>query len=295
MGAAVSSRSEALRKQYGWPSLGDTAASALLLIAASGIVLALHYHPGDEAYASVARIEQVLPGGWFVRRFHHFAGQLLLIGAVAHTVSVLWRRREGRFKPWRWAKAVSLLPLALAGCFTGFLLRGSAEGFGAAMVATGLAESVPLVGGVLARSIFRPEPHDCSLLLPYMHHLATVTVGLFYLSSEHIGRLRRRPASLAWTAALLALVALVAGVPTGSPPAATPEVVHGPWFFVGIQQLLHWLPPLLAGIALPVVALVLLWAVALVEEGSRLRTALVVVLGVGLAAYAAISLPALLG
>ena len=293
----MSSRSEELRERYGWPTLGDMAASALLLIAASGIVLALHYHPGDEAYASVARIEQVLPGGWFLRRFHHFAGQLLLIGAVAHTLSVLWRKREGRFKPWRWAKAVSLLPLALAGCFTGFLLRGSAEGFGAAMVATGLAESVPVVGGVIARSIFRPDPHDCSLLLPYMHHLATVTVGLFYLSSEHIGRLRRRPVSLAWTAALLTLVALVAGVPTGSAPDAAPEVVHGPWFFVGIQQLLHWLPPLLAGIALPLLALVLLWAVPFVGRvgGARARTVLVVVMAMGLLAYVALSLPALVG
>jgi len=295
----VSSPSESatLRERLGWPSLGDLSASALLLIAASGILLALHYHPGAEAYTSVALIEQVIPGGWFLRRFHHFAGQLLLIGAMAHTASVLWRGREGRFKPWRWAKAVSLLPLAVAGCFTGFLLRGSAEGFGAAMVATGLAESVPLVGGVLARSIFRPDPHDCSLLLPYVHHLATVTVGLFYLTSEHIGRLRRRPISLAWTAALLAAVSLVFGVDAGSAPDAVPEAIHGPWFFVGIQQLLRWLPPLLAGIALPLLALAGLWAVPFAERVAtpKIRTALVGTLAVGLLAYAALSLTALAG
>ena len=272
-------------------------ASALLLIAASGILLALHYHPGAEAYTSVARIEQVIPGGWFLRRFHHFAGQLLLIGAMAHTASVLWRGREGRFKPWRWAKAVSLLPLAVAGCFTGFLLRGSAEGFGAAMVATGLAESVPLAGGVLARSIFRPDPHDCSLLLPYVHHLATVTVGLFYLSSEHIGRLRRRPVSLAWTAALLAVVSLVFGVDAGSAPDSVPEAIHGPWFFVGIQHLLRWLPPLLAGIAIPLLALLGLWAAPFAERAGtpKARTALVGALAVGLLAYAILSLTALVG
>jgi len=286
-----------LRARIGWPTLGDLSASALLLIAASGILLALHYHPGAEAYDSMARIEQVIPGGWFLRRFHHFAGQLLLVGAMAHTASVLWRGREGRFKPWRWAKAVSLLPLAVAGCFTGFLLRGSVEAFGAAMVATGLAESVPLFGGVLARSIFRPDPHDCSLLLPYTHHLATVTVGLFYLSSDHIGRLRRRPALLAWTAALLAAVSLAFGVPTGSAPDAVPEAIHGPWFFVGIQQLLRWLPPLLAGIALPLLALVGLWAAPFADRvaGVRARTALVWALAAGLLAYSVLSLTALAG
>jgi len=251
------------------PSLGDLAASMLLLIAASGILLALQYTPGEGAYESVARLEQVVPAGWFLRRFHHFAAQLLLLGAIAHTVSVLLRRRDGRYKPWRWTKALALLPLAVAGCFTGFVLRGSAEGFDAATVAAGLASSVPLVGGVAARAIFRPDAPGCALLLPYMHHLATVTVGLFYLSSEHIGRLRRKPASLAWAAALVAALALLFGVPAGTAPDAAPEIVRGPWFFVGIQQLLRWLPPLLAGVVIPAAALGLLWAIPMARGGAR--------------------------
>ncbi len=275
------------RRRLRWPTLGDLGASWLLWLVVSGIVLALHYQPGQGAYESVARIEQVIPGGWFLRRFHHLSAQLLLLATAGHVVSVLWRSRERRFRPWAWAKVVTLLPLVILGCFTGFVLRGSAEGMYAATVATGLASSIPGIGDTLARSLYRPEPAACCLLLPYLHHLATVTAGLLYLSAEHAGRLRRRPASLGWAALIAAAGALVLPVPTGLAPTASPEEVFGPWFFVGIQTLLRWLPPLAAGVLLPAGFLVILWA--LPGTAARARTVLVVTLAAGLVGYAALS------
>ncbi len=283
-----SSRTErSWRARLRWPTLGDLGASWLLWLVVSGIVLALHYQPGQGAYESVARIEQVIPGGWFLRRFHHVAAQLLLLATAGHIVSVLWRGREQRFGPWAWAKVVLLLPLVVMGCFTGFVLRGSAEGMYAASVATGLAASVPLIGGTLASCLYRPVPAECCLLLPYLHHLATVTAGLLYLTAEHGGRLRRRPASLAWAALIAAAVALVLAAPTGMPPDASPAEVFGPWFFVGIQTLLRWLPPLPAGVLLPAGALALLWALPGTE--GRVRAALLVVLALTAVGYAGLS------
>jgi ubiquinol-cytochrome c reductase cytochrome b subunit len=277
----------ALRERIRWPTLGNLAASSLLLLVVSGIVLALHYDPGVGAYDSVARIEQVVPLGWFVRRFHHWAAQLLLIGAVAHLASIVWRRRDERFKTWRWTKAVMLLPLVVMGCFSGFVLRGSAQGLDAATVMVGLAGSVPGIGEVLARSLYRPEPRAAALLLPYMHHLATITAALMYLSSEHLGRLRRSPAALGWAALLIGVLALGLGVPTGHAPDSAPEVVRGPWFFVGVQLILRWLPPLLAGVLLPLAALGLVWAIPV--AGSRARPALIIAAVVAALVYAGLT------
>ncbi len=282
-----------LRARLRWPTLGDLAASSLLLVVASGIVLALHYDPGAGAYDSVARIEQVVPLGWFVRRFHHWAAQLLLIGAVAHLGSIVWRGRDGRFRTWRWTKAVLLLPLVVLGCFTGFVLRGSAQGLDAATVMVGLARSVPGIGEVLARSLYRPEPRSAALLLPYLHHLATVTAGLLYLTSDHLGRLRRSPAALGWATLLIAALALLLRVPTGHAPDAAPAVVHGPWFFVGVQLILRWLPPLLAGVLLPLAGLALVWAIPL--AGARARTPLAIAAAVVAVAYAGLSVWGWLG
>lgn len=275
------------RARLRWPSLGDLGVSWLLWLVLSGIVLALHYQPGQGAYESVARIDQVIPFGWFLRRFHHLSAQLLLLATAGHVVSVLWRSREQRFRPWAWAKVVTLLPLVLLGCFTGFVLRGSTEGIYAATVAAGLAASIPVVGDTLARSLYRPEPVECCLLLPYLHHLATVTAGLLYLTSQHAGRLRRRPASLVWAALVAAAGALILRAPTGLPPDTSPQEVFGPWFFVGIQTLLRWLPPLSAGVLLPVGFLALLWAVPGTE--GRARAVLLAALATAVLAYAGLS------
>jgi len=254
----------------------------------SGVVLANQYEPGANAHASVARIETLVPGGWFLRRFHHLAGQALLLMTAGHVVSVLWRGREGRFRPWAWAKVVGLLPLVALGCFTGFVLRGSAEGMHAATIATSLAASVPLVGGALSSCFYRPEAGPCCLLLPYLHHVATVTAALMYLTGDHVGRLRRRPVSLAWAAVLLGAGALVVRAPTGLPPDAAPDAVLGPWFFVGIQQLLHWLPALVAGVLVPLAGLGLLWCLPLAR--GRVRAGLFAALVMAVVGYGVLSL-----
>jgi ubiquinol-cytochrome c reductase cytochrome b subunit len=289
----MSAGPETLRQRLRWPSLGDLGVSCLLLLVVSGVVLATQYEPGANAHASVARIETVVPAGWFVRRFHHLAGQALLLLTVAHVVSVVWRGRDGRVRPWVWAKVVGLLPLVVLGCFTGFVLRGSAEGMHAATIATSLAGSVPLVGGALSSCFYRPEAGPCCLLLPYLHHVATVTAALLYLTGDHVGRLRRRPVSLAWAAVLLGAGALVVRAPTGLPPDASPEAVLGPWFFVGIQQLLHWLPAVVAGVLVPLAGLALLWALPMTS--GRARQGVLAALAGSVAGYAVLSLVGALG
>ena len=54
----------------------------------------------------------------------------------------------------------------------------------------------------------------------------------------------------AWLDAHLQGPADIAGIP--------PEHVKAPWIFVGIQQMLRWWPPWLAGVLLPAAALVTL-------------------------------------
>ena len=56
-------------------------------------------------------------------------------------------------------------------------------------------------------------------------------------------------------------------------PSRTPDVAKAPWYFAGLQELLHWLEPVVAGVLIPGAAL--LWLLALPyldrSEGWRIR------------------------
>jgi hypothetical protein len=71
--------------------------------------------------------------------------------------------------------------------------------------------------------------------------------------------------------ATVALVSALADAPIQGPadPAGVPaEGVKAPWIFVGIQLVLRWMPPLYAGVVLPLAALVLIGSVSYFRRDS---------------------------
>jgi ubiquinol-cytochrome c reductase cytochrome b subunit len=53
------------------------------------------------------------------------------------------------------------------------------------------------------------------------------------------------------------------------PSGVASENVKAPWIFVGIQQMLRFLPPLIAGVAAPCAALLLIGSTAYVDPKGR--------------------------
>ena len=56
-------------------------------------------------------------------------------------------------------------------------------------------------------------------------------------------------------------------------PSRTPDVAKAPWYFAGLQVLLHWLEPVVAGVLIPGVALLWLFALPYLDrsEGWHIR------------------------
>jgi len=75
-------------------------------------------------------------------------------------------------------------------------------------------------------------------------------------------------------------------------PSQTPAVAKAPWYFAGLQELLHWLQPVVAGVLIPGAAL--LWLVALPyldrSDGWRIRNRRFVVIVFTVVAVAALVL-----
>jgi menaquinol-cytochrome c reductase cytochrome b/c subunit len=92
---------------------------------------------------------------------------------------------------------------------------------------------------------------------------------------------------------LLAIVSLVFNAPLEwiANPEHTPNPAKAPWYFLGLQELLHYFPPIVAGVILPglvVVALIVIPYVPinLKQEGlwklNRQKTSIVVLVSVGI-------------
>jgi menaquinol-cytochrome c reductase cytochrome b/c subunit len=75
-------------------------------------------------------------------------------------------------------------------------------------------------------------------------------------------------------------------------PSQTPAVAKAPWYFAGLQELLHWMQPVVAGILVPGAAVLWLFALPYLDrsKGWRIRDRKVVVVVFTLVAVAALVL-----
>lgn len=74
----------------------------------------------------------------------------------------------------------------------------------------------------------------------------------------------------------VAFVSTLADAPLQAPSDASgspAEGVKAPWIFVGIQLILRWMPPLFAGVVLPVGALLLIGSIPYLQGDSSRRPA----------------------
>jgi ubiquinol-cytochrome c reductase cytochrome b subunit len=221
-----------------------------------------------------------LAWGWWLRALHGFSGFCLLALTAAHTVELLLSRSERNLPSGLWWRSVLLGPLAVLALLGGFVLRGDAEAVAAGSVWRGVTSSVPGVGPTLAVLLLGTAFGDTGTIL--LHHAGTFTLLLWLLTAEHAGHswpdLRSTVLAGLVSFALAGLVPLPLG-----PPSPGDGLLLGPWYLLGLQGALVSLPRA-AGWAAP---LALVLAVGLVRHSEgRTRSALVVFIGLWLAAYA---------
>jgi ubiquinol-cytochrome c reductase cytochrome b subunit len=225
---------------------GGRALISLYISVLSGIVLALQYNDYTPFY-STATIELVVPYGSFWRALHYFSSQAFFLLLLVHLGMILWQN-EYRFTRSAWIRLSTSIPVALLLLFTGYVLRGDATGEAAGAIAEHIALSIPLLGKPLNHFLFDIQASGMTKV--YAQHLIGLMVAGGICIWPH---LRRYTANFKNH---ILLILLIAGISVYLSAPMEPDhigLLHiaGPWFFLGLQELLRTIPPFWAGVVLP--------------------------------------------
>ena len=217
------------------PQLGMLAFAAFVVCALTGIMLIPAYQPGA-AMDSLVLLLLKNPAGVFVRSLHYWSAQAFLVLTLAHLLDHLLRRSESTVSFGLWLRLSLTVPVTIGAMLSGFLLRGDAPAVQALQILRSLLGLVPLIGTTLTQLLIGS---GSDLNAVYLQHACTATLIIWLVTIEHARRILPRAHAILWTLPLVVALSLL----------LTPELVsrgaaieRGPWYLVGLQELLHWLP-----------------------------------------------------
>ncbi|MBT3234782.1 MAG: hypothetical protein HN353_02415 [Bdellovibrionales bacterium] len=234
------------------PSWGVIALALFVLVVISGIALIIPYdlnNPDD----SLQLIAIFSFEGIFFRSLHYWSATLLLLTTFIHSIEHLSRGHDSRLSWATWLRVVLLILVILFLMITGYILKGDSEGELARTILNGLLATLPWLGRTLQSLLFGIEGYQTI----YLHHAATATIIATIFIVEH-GR-RLWPSTKGWLIAFFTTLLLTLFLPI-SVFVRQPLLVKGPWYFLGVQELLHWARnPLVVVIAMALPVIILIW------------------------------------
>src|SRR5579885_2166600 len=130
-----------------WWNFGSLAGIMLVIMMATGIILAMQYTPNvNLAFDSVERIMRDVNYGWLIRYIHMNGASFFFIVTYIHIFRGLY---YGSYKTPRellWMLGVVILLLMMATAFMGYVLPWGQMSYWGATVITNLFGAIPVVG-----------------------------------------------------------------------------------------------------------------------------------------------------
>ena len=267
--------------------LGGISVLLFLVLAATGLLLTFFYVPTpDQAAASIQVITYQAPFGWLVRNLHYWAAQWMVIVVALHLLRVNFTGAYKLPRQTNYVIGMALLVGTLLLNFTGYVLRWDDGTHWALVVGTNLIKAIPLIGNTLYQIIVGGTQISAATTVRfYGWHLFGLTIPALILIVWHGFKVRRdggishqprigdpapridrgqlvKTETVAAMIVLAALILISIVLPAPIGPIAdlpsAPDQAQAPWFFLWVQALLRSLPPLVAGVLIPLGVLALL-------------------------------------
>ena len=236
---------------------GEKSLVSLYISVLSGVVLALQYDPRYPFYSAVS-IDMLIPFGSFWRSLHFYSSQIFFLFSVIHIWAVIYNGSYLRLATPKWLLLIGSVPVSVLLLFTGYVLRGDTTGESAGIIAEQLCLTIPYLGELVNSSLFAVSEEGVKRI--YANHLIGLGVLWGVLVWDH---LRRYRANIGKHGLLIIAVLCVSTLWMAPIEPMIPGMsyISGPWFFLGIQELLRYIHPLWAGIMFPVVFIGALMAI----------------------------------
>ncbi len=211
----------------------------------SGVVVGIQYEYTTPYYSSVS-IDLIVPFGDYFRSLHFYSSQFFFVFSCAHLLFVY--KETEKYTRGDWLKLTSILPVALLLLFTGYILRGDSTGSSAGIIGENIVLAIPLIGNSLNDLLFSIT--ETGMRKIYIHHVISLDLLVLILLWSHLRKyrmfLRDHLFVLSFTFCLPILIAAPL-----EPDQLGITYISGPWFFLGLQELLRIFSPLLAGVIVP--------------------------------------------
>lgn len=222
-----------IKKFVQFDTAGWIATASLLLCSISGILLVIPYDI-TRAHQSIAEILLYDPSATLIRNFHYWSAQLFFVFGILHVLDHFYKSSEKNIKTRRtWTILVLSLVFMGYEMLSGFILKGDAAGMQARRILSSLFESIPFVGKML-NALFSGTGD--SLQVVYIQHVATGTILLLIAVYDHIKTIWPKRKTWLVVFAFILILSLILRAPLGLSESSQ---VKGPWFFTGIQEILH--------------------------------------------------------
>lgn len=212
-------------------TFGHIAFAAFFLAVLSGVVLIVFYDIG-QAYDSIALLITANPAANYIRNLHFWSGQIFLVFTLLHIWDHLRLSTERKVKQGIWLRLTLALIAVFFVMLSGFLLKADADGLQARHIIDRLLQ---VFGASISFSVLG-KPGDLQVV--YVHHVATTTIFLGIVIVEHAKSLWPESRTLLYTVLFGTFLALF--FPAGLHDPLNP-VIKGPWYFVGLQEILRYI------------------------------------------------------
>ena len=226
---------------------GEISLVSLYLSVVTGIVVALQY-AAPTPYFSTSGMDVLVPFGSFWRSLHFFSSQGFFVFSLVHFLAILLDKSYLKLRVDKWIPLVASIPFALLLLFSGYVLRGDATGEMAGLIAENICLSIPVVGDLLNDLLFSISAEGMKRV--YANHIVGFIVVWGALCWDHVRKYRANIRDHGLLLCFYFVLCLIVDAPM-EPETLSVSHIQGPWFFLGLQEVLMYIQPFWSGVLFP--------------------------------------------